>query len=141
MITELLYAWFCSLRRSVTSRIPGVVLKRKAEFLVEEHCAACLQEGVPANAPAINSDWLLRFRTSMGISLRQPNRKWKVPKAVLLGRLKTTWLNTFRIRQLCLLAHGAEPFLDNVDQCPFHRNESGSKDYKTLHFRGCPAVA
>ena len=37
MITELLYAWFCSLRRSVTSRIPGVVLKRKAEFLVEEH--------------------------------------------------------------------------------------------------------
>ena len=58
-----------------------------------------------------------------------------------LERCRITWLNLYRVRRLCELAHGYDPELDGFDQKPFHFNESGSQMRKTLHWEGVPEVS
>ena len=58
-----------------------------------------------------------------------------------LERCRITWLNLYRVRRLCELAHGYDPELDGFDQKPFHFNESGSQMRKTLHWKGVPEVS
>ena len=71
------------------------------------------------------------------MSLRLPNKRWKVPRAVFLERVRIGWLNAIRIRFWLYLAVGELPeSIDNVDQKPLHVNESGSKYQKTLAFDG-----
>ena len=43
--------------------------------------------------------------------MRKPNRKYKVPKAVMAVR----WLNVARIRALCLAEFGYDPEIENWD--------------------------
>ena len=54
--------------------------------------------------------------------------------------MELRWIALFRIRTLCLLAHGYDPEMENVDQSPFHNNESGSQNLRTLSFRGATEV-
>ena len=68
--------------------------------------------------------------------MRKPNRKYKVPKAVLAERLEICWLNVARVRALCLAAHGCDPEIENWDQSPFHNNESGSANAPSLAVTG-----
>ena len=70
------------------------------------------------------------------MSFRKPSKKWNVPRAVLLERLKTTWLNVIRVRHLAVRATGSDLVMFNFDQSPFHMNEAGSKDQRTLAIRG-----
>ena len=70
------------------------------------------------------------------VSLRTPNKHYKVPKAVFLERVCITWENLLRLRQWCLLHTGEDPEVDGFDQKPFHMNEAGSKRQKTLSFKG-----
>jgi hypothetical protein len=135
-----LFRWFCSIRGSVKGRIPLRLLRAQAEEQREEYLAACLRLRVVGRAPRITPKWLLAFRREYNISLRCPNKRWKVSKSVLLERLRILWANLFRIRQLILLTHGYDCVMENFDQKPFHMNEAGSKMAKTLDWRGRPCV-
>ena len=42
----------------------------------------------------------------------------------------------FRIRALCVALHGYDPEMENFDQTPYHANESGSQNAKTLAVAG-----
>ena len=59
---------------------------------------------------------------------------------MLEERVRITWLNVYRVRHLCKLAHGYDPIMEGWDQKPFHFNESGSAQRKTLHWQGVPEV-
>ena len=59
---------------------------------------------------------------------------------MLEERIRITWLNVYRVRHLCKLAHGYDPIMEGWDQKPFHFNESGSAQRKTLHWQGVPEV-
>ena len=74
------------------------------------------------------------------MSMRKPNRKYKVPKAVMAERLEIGWLNVARIRALCLAEFGYDPEIENWDQSPFHHNESGSQNMPTLAVAGNGAI-
>ena len=95
------------------------------------------QEGndVPADSPMV-SGWQREY----GLSMRKPNRKYKVPKAVMVERLEIGWLNVARIRALCLAVHGYDPEIENWDQSLFHHNESGSQNMPTLAVAGNGAI-
>ena len=80
--------------------------------------------------------WLLRWRKEYQVSLRLPNRRWKVKRWILLEGLIITWLNVFRLRRLCALAFGYDPAIEGFDQKPMHFNESGSHMRKTLAWKG-----
>ena len=61
-------------------------------------------------------------------------------RPVLEERIRITWLNVYRVRHLCKLAHGYDPIMEGWDQKPFHFNELGSAQRKTLHWQGAPEV-
>ncbi|MCP4244550.1 MAG: hypothetical protein GY772_28750, partial [bacterium] len=71
VVRELLYAWFTSLRRSVTSRIPRKVLENKAKTIVEDYIANHARRGQRADAPVINAAWLGKWMREYRVSLRQ----------------------------------------------------------------------
>ena len=84
--------------------------------------------------------WFSGWQREYGLSMRKPNRKYKVPKAVMAERLEIGWLNVARIRALCLAEFGYDPEIENWDQSPFHHNESGSQNMPTLAVAGNGAI-
>ena len=141
LVREELWEWFCSIRRSFKTRLPPALLLRKAEQLNDLYMEANLKNAQRADAPVINYEWLRNWRLDYGVSLKKPNRKWKVPKAILQERLETTWLNIFRVRALAIETLGYDLDLWDFDQSPFYMNEAGSKQEGTLSIRGGGVVA
>ncbi len=140
IVRELLFEWFCSLRRSVSTRIPPSVLMVKATSLVEDYVVECIKLGIKPSPPKISHEWLRQWCIEYRVSLRKPNRKVSVPKHILLERLKIGWSNLVRVRALALRTQGVDPSLHNFDQSPYHMNEVGSKGGSTLALRGAPLV-
>ncbi|MCP4245229.1 MAG: hypothetical protein GY772_32230, partial [bacterium] len=135
-----LFRWFCQLRGSVKGRIPLKLLRAQAERCRENYLAACLRSRVSRRAPLITAAWLRSFREECRISLRLPNKRWKVSRRVLEERLRIMWANSMRVRLFIALHHGYAPRALNFDQKPFHMNEAGSKLKHTLDWRGSDRV-
>ena len=153
-----LFEWYSSIRysidwKAVRARLhtPGIsssgtgkslarftrqLIRQKAQQLLNDYCAACLLYGVRVSAPNLSSNWFSSWEAEYGLSMRNANRKYKVPKWVMGERLEIAWKNIARIRALCLACHGYDPQMENWDQSPFHNNETGSADVKTLAVSG-----
>ena len=140
LVREELWRWFSNVKRSIKSRIQPKSVLLRARALLEVYVTANLKAGKRADAPVIDYGWLRGWRHEYNVSFRKPNKKWKVPRAVLLERLKTTWLNVIRVRHLAVRTTGSDPVMFNFDQSPFHMNEAGSRDKRTLSIRGAPDV-
>ena len=84
----------------------------------------------------LSSRWFSQWRHEYRLSLRRPNRRYTVPKVVLAERLEIGWLNVFRVRATILALTGYDPHVENWDQSPFHHNETGSNNQKTLAVAG-----
>ena len=140
IIGELLWEWFASIRNSIVGRIPATVVVSKAQQVCEDYVVESLRRGIDPQTPAVDGQWVRRWRVDRGVSFRKPNRKWKVPKDVLLERCQIFWSNVFRVRALILAKFGYDPALWNFDQSPYHMNEAGSKETGTLALRGQPVV-
>ena len=128
-LREALFEWFVDVRRLVKGRISYRVVQLVALDMashVIRKSAALGFKGV--DMPLITKPWVRRFCRSYGISLRSPNRRYKVSFPKLLSRLRTMWLNLFRVRLLCWLFFGvAEMPIEGADQKGLHFNEAGSK--------------
>jgi hypothetical protein len=157
-VRDALFAWYSSIRYSidwsqVRARLqtPGLsssgmgkslarftrqLVRQKAQQLLNDYCKICLLNQVRVSAPQLSSNWFSSWETEYGLSMRQPNRKYKVPKWVMGERLEIAWKNIARIRALCHMCHGYDPQMENWDQSPFHNNETGSADVKTLAVSG-----
>ena len=89
---------------------------------------------MPPNPPQIHAHWLRRWRLEYRVSFRRPNRKFKVPRHTLEDRLRVFWSNVAKVRQLAQLVLGYDLDIVNMDQSPFHINESGAAPL-SLHLR------
>ena len=86
--------------------------------------------------PFLTPRWFKEWRKEYGLSLRKPNRKYKVPKKLLASRFETMILNVARVRAAAEELLGYDPHILNWDQSPFHHNESGTTCTKTLAVKG-----
>ena len=136
VVRGLLFEWFSVLRNSVAARIPPKLVMVKAAQLVEDYVKECLLRGVQPGPPKINSQWMRGWRRQYRVSLRRPNRKYKVPKHVLEERLVIFWTNLARLRCFVQLAKGYDPQMTSIDQTPYHTNEAGSQGATTLSVNG-----
>ena len=141
MVKDFLFKWFCSLRRSVRGRIPPSLMIAKARILMESYVEEHAVRGERADAAVVDYTWLSRWRFQFRVSLRQPNRKWSVPRHIMKERLEIVWCNIFRVRRFMARSLGYEPVIENFDQSPFHMNEVGSKATGSLTIRGGGTVA
>jgi hypothetical protein len=107
----------------------------KVNQLVEEYAYACLLNGRPAETVIPTATWFKRWEEEYGLSMRQANRKYEVPRKIQKERLDIFWVTLFRIRKFILLNFGYDPLICNWDQSPFHHNETGAQDKPTLCVR------
>jgi hypothetical protein len=157
LVRQLLFEWFISMRYAIDweklgqhirssgkvkcmGRFPRSLLKAKVNQLLEDYCRESLIQGVALTTFKPRSDWWSRWEDEYGLSMRYPNRKFKVPKWVLAERLGIGWINQARIRALCEEVHGYDLEFENWDQSPFHNNESGSQNVRTLAIAGANEV-
>lgn len=152
LIRQELYEWWCGLRYAIDwrqhiaerrsrgkkhlARFPRSILVLKVNQLLQEMAYACLLNGRPVQCFKPDSWWFKRWEEEYGLSMRQANRKYAVPRNVLKERLEIFWVVLFRLRYLILLVFGYDPLLLNWDQSPFHHNETGSQNKPTLGIRG-----
>ena len=131
VIREMLIDWYSKLRHSVNiklmCRLPMKVLLVKAQMLQQDYVVSCLKAGCQPERVDINGRWLRHFCHEYRLAVRQPNRKFKVPRWVLAERLDFFWLSVAKVRKFISLAFGYDPRCRNIDQSPFHANEAGSK--------------
>ena len=92
--------------------------------------------GVQARLFIPKARWFEDWEHEFGLSMKQPNRKYKCSKALLSRRLEAFWITVFRIRALCMAIHGYDPDMENIDQTSYHASESGSQDAQTLAVAG-----
>ena len=149
-----LYEWWSGMRLSIDwksvksgcpaaaehprlmARFSQALLKQKANELVGDYCTRCVRHGRRPKLPQLDSRWWREWRKEYGLSLRSPNRKFKCPRKLVEERLERGWLNVFRVRAACDLLNGYEMEMENWDQSPFHHNETGSANVKTLAIKG-----
>ena len=140
-LREELFRWFADIRTIVLGRLPLAVLMRQARILRAREAVRATSLGQPGcRLPKINSSWIRWWRIDYRVSLRVPNSRFKVSRAVFEERMKIMWTNLLRVRALCIEVHGYDPIIEGFDQKPLHFNESGSKHRKTLAWKGAPEV-
>ena len=124
-------------KKKKIARFTGSMLKMAAMNMCSEYCAEHLKAGKKPEVPALRADWFKSWRREYGLSMKKPNRTWKCPRHVVKERLRIGWLNVARIRAAIAACFGGhDPSIENWDQSPFHHNESGSANVRTLAIAG-----
>jgi len=133
LVRQELYEWYSSIRYAIDwkrvisvspsrglkkkqARFPRSIMKVKVQQLLREHAHASILNGAPVQTFKPDSWWFQRWQEDYGLSLRQANRKYAVPRHVLKERLELFWVSLFRLRQLAVLAlgSGARHMLDAI---------------------------
>ena len=104
-----LFEWFLAVRGSTAARLTLSQLLVQARLLRQNMMERAIRNGCKVKFPVVDHRWILRWRQEYQVSLRLPNRRWKVTRRVLLERLQITWINIFRVRKFCLLCFGYDP--------------------------------
>ena len=141
-IREHLWDWFVDIRRSFSSIVSPKYVLSKARHFAKVVLAHQRQTRHFTALPTLDKHWLLRWKRDYGVVFRHPNQRFKCSKAMLQGRLRAMWRNTFVVRFLAqhFLGHDLSQSFWGVDEKPIHFNESGSKNARTLELVGAPEV-
>ena len=99
----------------------------KAAQLVQDYVKECLLRGVQPDPRKITSHRMRGWMRQYRVSLRRPNRKYKVPRHVLEERLAIFWINLARVRRFIQLVKGYDPHMTNIDQPPPTKMRLGAK--------------
>ena len=96
-VRDALYQWFVSIRYSVDWKACGAkarssgqpkclarftrgLLRQKLMQLMLDYCSQCLVRGQKATTFKPTARWFSLWQREYGLSMRKPNRKYKVPK-------------------------------------------------------------
>ena len=144
VLRDLLATWYSIVRHSVDVKImcrfPKKVILVQALILQQDYYTSCLKNNVQPEHVQVDGNWLNAFLIERRLSTRKPNRKFKVPRAVLAERLCIFWIVIAKLRKFILLFWGYDPSMRNVDQSPFHQHEAGSAACNTIALKGAPTV-
>ena len=143
-VRDGLFMWYSIVRHSVDVKImcrfPKLAFKLKAQSLYQEYIISSLHKGIQPETVTINDRWVNDWLVEHRLTQRQPNRKWKVSRPVLMERLKIFWRMIYKLRKLVQLAKGYDPKMRNFDQSPFHLNEAGSQVTGSITMKGTPII-
>ena len=82
----------------------------------QEHCGECLTRELQPGHVQIDGGWLNHFRGEYGLTSRKPNRKFKVPRRVLLERLAIFWTSVVKVRTMVMEHFGYDRDIRNIDR-------------------------
>ena len=126
--------------RKFIGRFPRSLLRNKLHQLIQEYCFTSLLAGIRPKTAKVRARWFNLWSHEHGLSMRMPNRRFKVPKWILQERLRIWWTTLARLRAPALKCLGYDLEMENFDQSPFHNNEVGAQNKPTLALAGLGAV-
>ena len=85
------------------------MLRAKVNQLLTDYAYASLVNGVKVDMFVPDRRWFRNWEAEYGLSMRKPNRRYQVPKNVLMERPEIFWVNLLRLRLLMKLLLGYEP--------------------------------
>ena len=126
LVRQQLFEWFIALRYSIDwkkynqdcrsrgdhksiGRFPRSVLRTKVKQLLADYLEACLRAAVPAKGVSPRGKWFREWECDYGLTMLQPNRKFKVARHVLDQRVRLWWISVYRIRALAVELLGNDP--------------------------------
>ena len=121
---------------SMLARYAQCLVVAKAKQLVSQYCVEAMRRGMKPQVPQLRPRWRTRWRRLYGLSLKKPNRKYKVPKWLLQSRFETMILKMARVRAAAEELLGHDPHILNWDQSLFHNKESASAAKPCLAVKG-----
>ena len=130
-LRERMWDWFVNMRTAYVTISPMTVIRqatREASKVVKE----MRRTNTFTPMPVLDRKWVRGWRRQYNISLRNPNRKFKVPRAVLVARLRVMWGTNVRVRWLAVFTLGHDLAAMGLDQKPVYFNEGGHKGQKCL---------
>ena len=92
-----LHDWWIDYRNLTRGRISCSTILRQASKLLGDYAAEQAQLGGTFIPPKLSVRWVQRWRQRHGLSLRKPNRRFKVGHLQLVSRLKLFWKTLFRV--------------------------------------------
>ena len=137
---DALYDFFIMIRTAVSARISRKMMLGAAKMICSELCKEMKRLHIFEELPVVDPRWLRRWRANFNVSLRKPNRRYKVSRPVLSSRLATMWRNNIRVRALAWFVFKRLLKIYGADQKGVHRNEGGSKETHTLHIKGAGEI-
>ena len=154
LVRQQLFDWFMGMRYQIDwkayaavagaykciGRFPRGLLRAKLNELIHEYCRHCLLNGLRPDVVATTNRWFIVWQEEFGVCMRQANRRYKIPKAILAERLCIWWLTLNMLRALCEAIFGYDLEMENFDQSPFHNNEVGAQNQSTLAIQGACEV-
>ena len=132
--------WFVDIRESVRGRLPLRAVLAQASILCQAGVAADIAAGNVPDPPHLCSMWAYRWRKPFGISMKNPNKRFKIKASVFKARVKATWKDSIAARYFIIKLCGKDPIQENADEKGLHLNEAGSKNCGTLAFGGVERV-
>ncbi len=95
-----LHVWIGQARVDLIEYSKNLVFM-KASALVEDYVKECLLRRVEPNPPLLSHHWMRRWMREYRVSVRRPNRKYKVsPTLQLQERLAIFWTNMLKLGQV-----------------------------------------
>ena len=112
-VRTMLYEWYISMRFSIDwkrynaicrsrglikciGRFPRSLLKAKLQEILAEYCHSQLVNGFSPTPFQITPKWFAGWENEFGLALKHPNRKFKVPLAVMEERCEIGWTSVFK---------------------------------------------
>ena len=100
VLREALYEWFIDIKGSVLTTISPHCMLRRSRHLAGIILREMAKRGKLITLPIIDARWLRRFLAHYRIVLRQPNRTYKVSRALGDMRCVAEWTNVIKVRRL-----------------------------------------
>ena len=138
VIREKLFEWFVDVRERLRVRIPRFLFRMKANDLYRKYLEACDQNGDKAVKLAFSNSWIAGWMLQYRVSLRKPNKRFKLSFHDRKRRIVQFVANILRIRHFCVQNYNYDPPIISADQMPLHRLEG--IDVKTMSMVGSPAA-
>ena len=140
-LSHATYQWFVDVRGIARSRLRPRVVMAQVQIIQQRLVAEMIELGLRPDPAVIDRKWLIAFCFRWGVSLKCPNKRYKVKRHVLKSRLCVYWSNTYAIRLYFWILYGIDVLHEQYDQTGMHLNEAGSKNMRTLTITDIEEVA
>ena len=133
-VRESMYQWFIDVRGALKGRLPMKLFKAQCKIFYEEWLLQQKDEEKKNKKIQFSKNWIRWWMKEYGVSLRKPNKRFKIKQDDRVERIKEYIMNVWRIRKFFQDTYGVDPPIINGDQMPLHRNESSGE--KSMSFIG-----